>query len=248
MSQTSSEILNQRFPGIVTRGDGTRLNPFAIRTPSPTASTLAQIFLLENVYGAGSYRRSARTYFQSALGMPGNQDLCEYRVGNDEGSLWFDLSFVTKLSEDPSLRAERNRIEEGMPLAGSRFVVVDAHTSVEAGQQIIFRLNQARAEGWHTGNAVSKAWHNEYDITKDGVNSKLLFDLRPTIGRVNRMELTLVTMAAAQPQAREKLARMESSIRPKAAGCVVLVFALVSSAALLGTAIVLGAKLACVAG
>jgi hypothetical protein len=65
-------------------------------------------------------------------------------------------------------------------------------------------------------------------------------DLRPTIGRVNRMELTIITMAAARPQAQENLARMESSIRPRAAGCVVLAFALLSSAALFGTAIAFG--------
>jgi hypothetical protein len=243
MSQTSSEVLNQRFPGIVTSGDGTRLNPFVIRTPSPTASTLAQIFLLEQVCGSGTYERSARAYFESASGTPGNKDLCEYRASDGEVSLWFDLSFVTKLSGDPSLHAERNRIEEGMPLAGGRFFVVDAHTSSEASEQIIFRLNQARAEGWQTGNAVSKAWHNEYDITKDGVNSKLLFDLRPTIGRVNRMELTIMTMAAARPQAQQNLARMESGIRPKAAGCVALVLALIGCATLFGTVIAFGLSL-----
>jgi hypothetical protein len=243
MGQRFLEILSQKFPGIVAGGDGTKLDPFVIKTPSPSASRFAQIFLFEQATGSGSYERSLRRYFESALGAPGNKDLCEYSVSDGSGgSLWFDLSFVTKLSVDPSLRAERNRIEEAMPLAFGRFFVVDAQSSFEASRQIIFRLEQARAEGWSTGNAVAQAWYNEYDITKDGAKSKLLFDLRPTIDHVNRLELTLATMAAAQPQAQEKLASWERSIRPRAAGsgCVVLVFALVSSAALLGTAIAFG--------
>lgn len=243
MSQKASEILNQRFGEIVAGGDGTRPNPFVIKTPSPTVSTFAQVVIFEDEMGKGSYERSARKYFESTLGTPGNKDLCEYSVSTGVvGSVWFDLSFVTKLSEDPSLRTERNRIEEGMPLALGRFFVVDADSPFEASRQIIFRLDQARAEGWQTGDAVSKAWHNEYDITKDGVKSKLLFDLRPTIGRVNRLELTVVTMAAARPQAQEKLARI-NGIRPKAAGCVVLLFALVSSAAFFSAAIAFGLRL-----
>lgn len=188
VSQRPPEILTQKFPGIVAGGNGTRLNPFVIKTPSPTASRFAQIFLLEQVTGSGSYERSARRYFESALGPPGNLDLCECWVNNGGGDcLWFDLSFVTRLSEDPSLRAERNRIEEAMPLAFGRFFVVDASDSFEATRQIIFRLDQARAQGWRIANAVPKAWLNEYEITKDGVNSKLLFDLRPTLHRANRL-------------------------------------------------------------
>ena len=60
VSQRPSEILNQKFPEIVAGGDGARLNPFVIKTPSPTASRLAQIFLLEQATGRGSYERSAR--------------------------------------------------------------------------------------------------------------------------------------------------------------------------------------------
>jgi hypothetical protein len=78
------------------------------------------------------------------------------------------------------------------------FFVVDAHNSFEASRQIIFRLNQARADGWQVSNAVANAWHNESEITKDGLNSKLLFDLTPTIDRVDRLKPTLATMAAGQ--------------------------------------------------
>ena len=218
--------------------------PFAILRYDPAEEyALRRHLRLLAHSGSGSYERSARRYFESTLGVPGNKDLCEYSVSSgDGGSVWFDLSFVTKLSEDPSLRTERNRIEEGMPLALGRFFVVDAHSPFEASRQIIFRLDQARAEGWQTGNAVSKAWHNEYDITKDGVKSKLLFDLRPTIDRVNRLELTLATMAAARPQAKENLAQWERSIRPRAAGsgCIVLILASIGSAALLGSAMAFG--------
>jgi hypothetical protein len=132
-----------------------------------------------------------------------------------------------------------------MPLAFGRFFVVDAHNSFEASRQIIFRLNRARADGWQVGNAVANAWHNEYEITKDGLNSNLLFELRPTIDRVGRLELTLATRAAGQPQAQEKLARWERSIRPRAAGpgCVVLILASVSFTALLGMTIAFGPSL-----
>jgi hypothetical protein len=134
-----------------------------------------------------------------------------------------------------------------MPLAFGRFFVIDAHNSFEASRQIIFRLNQARADGWQVSNAVANAWHNESEITKDGLNSKLLFDLTPTIHRVDRLEPTLATMAAGQSQAQEKLARWERSIRSRAAGpgCVVLILASVSFTALLSMTIAFRAKLPC---
>jgi hypothetical protein len=166
----------------------------------------------------------------------------ERRVARTSASNHGRLPPYPKRSEDPSFRAERNRIEEAMPLAFGRFFVVDAHNSFEASRQIIFRLNQARADGWQVGNAVANAWHNESEITKDGLNSKLLFNLTPTIDRVDRLEPTLATMAAAQSQAQEKLARWERSIRPRAAGpgCVVLILASVSFTALLDMTIAFG--------
>jgi Group II intron, maturase-specific domain len=212
VSQRPSEILSEEFPRIVAGGNGTRVNPFVIQTPSPTASRFVQIFLLERAIGNGSYERSARRYCESALGPPGNLDLCECWVNNGSGDcLWFDVSFVTKLSEEPSLHAERNRIEEAMPLAFGRFFVVDASSSFEASRQIIFRLDQAKAEGWRFGNAVPKAWLNEYDITKDGVNSKLLFDLRPTIDRVHRLELTPEAYIGTKPS-KKRVARVSEQI------------------------------------
>jgi hypothetical protein len=99
-----------------------------------------------------------------------------------------------------------------------------------------------RADGWQVSNAAANAWHNESEITKDGLNSKLLFDLTPTIDRVDRLEPTLATMAAGQSQAQEKLARWERTIRPRAAGpgCVVLILASVSFTALLSMTIAFG--------
>jgi hypothetical protein len=122
----------------------------------------------------------------------------ERRVARTSAANHGRLPPYPKRSEDPSFRAERNRIEESMPLAFGRFFVVDAHNSFEASRQIIFRLNQARADGWKVSNAVANAWHNESEITKDGLNSKLLFDLTPTIDRVDRLKPTLATMAAGQ--------------------------------------------------
>src|SRR5258708_39176263 len=58
-----------------------------------------------------------------------------------------------------------------------------------------------------SANAVPKAWLNEYDITKDGVNSKLLFDLRPTIDRVHRLELTPEAYIGTKPS-KKRVARV----------------------------------------
>jgi hypothetical protein len=49
---------------------------------------------------------------------------------------------------------------------------------------------------------------------KDGLTSKLLFDLTPTIDRVDRLEPTLATMAAGQSQAQESIMGLESMSRP----------------------------------
>ena len=88
-------------------GDGTRELPFLVAPITYHGSTVAQRETVNQIYGDGVYQADGqRRYYESHRGKVGNKDLCEHvlSVNGRNASIWFDLSEVSKFSEDPENR------------------------------------------------------------------------------------------------------------------------------------------------
>jgi hypothetical protein len=91
-------------------------------------------------------------------------------------------------------------------------IEITAKSAKEAALQIVQYLNQARADGWTTGNAFAliDGWRNEYQIEKGDQKSVLKFDMRPTLKNVPSHQITMMTMVAAadDPDIEKKLSQL----------------------------------------
>src|SRR5689334_11499112 len=98
----------------ILEGDGSRERPFLVAPITYYGSTVVQRETIDQIHGFGVYKpRGPRRYYESQRGKAGNKDLCEHvlSVNGKEVSVWFDLSEVTKFSEDPQNREAVERDE-----------------------------------------------------------------------------------------------------------------------------------------
>ena len=72
---------------------------------APGYSANIQNQVIDNALGHGSWTTLGRDYFESPIGVPGNGDLCRWTVkaNNQSFLIWFDLSNVTLIANNPSL-------------------------------------------------------------------------------------------------------------------------------------------------
>jgi hypothetical protein len=100
---------NIKRPGIVS-GNGHKENPFVVATANTVISASIQQQMVDSIFGAGAAAHASRIYYDSPKGESGNSALCEHRVvhGGKSGSVWFDLSLIAELRNDPEF-VERER-------------------------------------------------------------------------------------------------------------------------------------------
>jgi hypothetical protein len=91
-----------RHPKIV-EGDGSKDKPFVVNSNNPVGSAIIQKNVVTLVAGLQTEHLStARMYYESPRGQPGNGDLCEHQIKVDDEiiSIWFDLYLVTKQAKE----------------------------------------------------------------------------------------------------------------------------------------------------
>jgi hypothetical protein len=114
MTQKRSPMSNSHpISDRIIEGNGSRESPFVIHTSSYLLSAEIQKEIIDKIHGPGTYsQRGNRLYYSSERGAPGNGDLCEHKlsVNGQPVSIWFDLSLVTKLVNDPGLRKAKQEM------------------------------------------------------------------------------------------------------------------------------------------
>ncbi|MEY2537002.1 MAG: hypothetical protein QOG67_742 [Verrucomicrobiota bacterium] len=100
----------------ILEGDGSQESPFVIHTANYGLSRQIQTEIIDGIYGRNKWTLQGRYYYTSARGNPGNSDLCQHRitVEGQQQSVWFDLYLVTRLANDPEVRASLKNLTDSI--------------------------------------------------------------------------------------------------------------------------------------
>ncbi len=111
---------------MITQGNGSQNDPYMVIVPSdlpalmpsiplmalvPGYSARIQNSTIDGICGKGAWRVNGRDYFESQIAPPGNGDLCRWSIETSSHKMliWFDLSNVSLIVNEPELLAKNPR-------------------------------------------------------------------------------------------------------------------------------------------